>query len=78
MPDQDPIDELVRALWRIKGERTISTMAREAGMEVVTLWRIMKGQLRPSADSVIALTRTFPELVSVFVSAGDPDTVEDD
>ena len=65
--------EFVERLWTIKGDTSFATVAQRAGISHVTLWRIMKGQRRPSARVLMALIAAFPELGTVLLSSGIPD-----
>jgi transcriptional regulator with XRE-family HTH domain len=65
--------EFVERLWVIKGNTSFATVAKRAGISHVTLWRIMKGQRRPSARVLMALIAAFPELGTVLLSSVVPD-----
>ncbi|MDD3827420.1 MAG: helix-turn-helix transcriptional regulator [Anaerolineae bacterium] len=65
--------EFVERLWTIKGDASFAAVAKRAGISHVTLWRIMKGQRRPSARVLMALITAFPELGTVLLSSGIPD-----
>ena len=72
MPDN--YAALVEHLGEIKKRNgyTIGQMAEMAGVNPVTLWRVMHGQRRPSFDTTTALLRTFPQLADLFLPADTP------
>ena len=72
MPDNYTV--LVERLWEIKNDNghTIGQMAEKAGLNSVTLWRVMQGQRRPNFDTTAALLGTFPQLADLFLPSDSP------
>jgi len=71
----DPIDALLERLWEIKDSNghTFGQMADEAGLNEVTLWRVMHGQRRPNFDTLTALQGAFPQVAAIFMPPDSPD-----
>jgi len=65
-------------LWEIKNRNghTVGQMADEAGMNEVTLWRVMHGQRRPNFDTLTALLRAFPQVAAIFAPPDSPNGKE--
>ena len=71
MPDK--IEALVNRLWEIKDGRSFAQMADEAGINRITLWRVMNRERRPAADTMAALLGAYPELAALFLPQDSPD-----
>jgi len=74
----DPIDALLERLWEIKNSNghTFGQMADEAGLNEVTLWRVMHGQRRPNFDTLTALQGTYPQVAAIFAPPDSPNGKE--
>ena len=67
-------EKLIDKLLSIKQNRAISykQMADEAGLNPVTLWRVLNRQRTPSGDVMAALLTTYPNLATVFLPSDIP------